>query len=202
MHLSTLLPVNTTLSSPQHGLPRSLPATNCLVMGTRAYMTSSGTIHVVGLQVDRNPAFHLRTVAADRHPGAGGGRLRCRSRRRDRRQGQPCSSRGYRDRRQLHDPEFWGVQPLTSNISFLGNNPTSWLVIFDNVVHTGQMSCDKSQGNFIWFTNGSPTGLKPNCQNLFVPTEKINNQNPAGRTTAIIGVLSPTRCRSRSCSPR
>src|SRR5436190_5072904 len=50
------------------------------------------------------------------------------------------------------------------------------------------MSCDKSQGNFIWFTNGSPSGLKPNCQNLFVPTEKINKQNPAGRTTAIIGV--------------
>src|SRR5437773_3820842 len=78
--------------------------------------------------------------------------------------------------------------PFTSNISFLGNNPTSWLVIFDNVVHTGQMSCDKSQGNFIWFTNGSPTGIKPNCQNLFVPEEKINKQNPAGRTTAIIGV--------------
>src|SRR5207247_7970752 len=97
---------------------------------------------------------------------------------------------------------FGVSNPLTSNISFLGNNPTSWLVIFDNVVHTGQMSCDKSRGNFIWFTNGSPTGLKPNCQNLFVPTEKINNQNPAGRTTAIIGVLSPTRCRSRSCSPR
>jgi len=84
---------------------------------------------------------------------------------------------------------FGASNPLSSNISFLGNNLTSWLVIFDNVVHTGQMSCDKSQGNFIWFTNGSPSGgLKPNCQNLFVPTEKINKQNPAGRTTATIGV--------------
>ncbi len=32
--------------------------------------------------------------------------------------------------------------PLTSNISFFGSNPTSWLVIFDNVVHTGNMSCN------------------------------------------------------------
>src|SRR5689334_6957952 len=35
--------------------------------------------------------------------------------------------------------------PFTSNISFYGNNPTSWLVIFDNVAFTGNMSCDKSQ---------------------------------------------------------
>jgi uncharacterized repeat protein (TIGR01451 family) len=78
--------------------------------------------------------------------------------------------------------------PFTSNISFYGNNPTSWLVIFDNVVFTGNMSCDKSQGNAIWFTNGSISGIKPNCQNLFVPTEKIDKQNPAGQTTAAIGV--------------
>src|SRR5687768_14228699 len=30
-------------SSPLRGLPRSLPTTNCLVMGTRAYMTSRNT---------------------------------------------------------------------------------------------------------------------------------------------------------------
>src|SRR6266581_2882354 len=83
---------------------------------------------------------------------------------------------------------FPASNPFTSNSSFYGNNPTSWLVIFDNVVFTGNMSCDKSQGNFIWFTNGSVSGLKPNCQNLFVPTEKINKQNPAGQTTATIGV--------------
>src|SRR3989441_1500765 len=83
---------------------------------------------------------------------------------------------------------FPASNPFTSNSSFYGNNPTSWLVIFDNVVFTGNMSCDKSQGNFIWFTNGSISGLKPNCQNIFVPTEKINKQNPAGQTTATIGV--------------
>ncbi|HKA45655.1 MAG TPA: DUF11 domain-containing protein, partial [Burkholderiales bacterium] len=78
--------------------------------------------------------------------------------------------------------------PFTSNISFFGNNPTSWLTIFDNVVFTGNMSCNKSQGNIIWFTNGSTNALKPDCQNLFVPTEKINKQNPAGQTRAMIGV--------------
>src|SRR5262249_1625926 len=30
--------------------------------------------------------------------------------------------------------------------------------------------------------------LKPGCQNLFVPGEKINKQNPAGQTTATVGV--------------
>src|SRR5213592_2111382 len=83
---------------------------------------------------------------------------------------------------------FPASNPFTSNSSFYGNNPTSWLVIFDNVVFTGNMSCDKSQGNFIWFTNGSVSGLKPNCQNIFVPTEKIDKQNQAGQTTATIGV--------------
>src|SRR6516162_9871808 len=78
--------------------------------------------------------------------------------------------------------------PFTSNVSFYGNNPTSWLVIFDNVDFTGNMSCDKSQGNVIWFTNGSVSGLKPDCQNLFVPVEKIDKRNPAGQTSEPIGV--------------
>ncbi len=83
---------------------------------------------------------------------------------------------------------FTASNPFTSNVSFKGNNPTSWLVIFDNVVFTGNMSCDKSQGNYVWFTNGSISGIRLNFQNLFVPTEKIDKQNPAGQTTATIGV--------------
>ena len=84
---------------------------------------------------------------------------------------------------------FPATNPLTSNISWNGNNPTSWLVIFDNVVFTGNMSCNlQSQGNFLWFTNGSTSGIRPNCQNLFVPVEKIDKQNPAGQAIATIGV--------------
>ncbi|HEX7962423.1 MAG TPA: hypothetical protein VF493_21095 [Terriglobales bacterium] len=39
---------------------------------------------------------------------------------------------------------FPASNPLTSNISFFGNNSKPWLVIFDNVVFTGNISCDKS----------------------------------------------------------
>ncbi len=83
---------------------------------------------------------------------------------------------------------FPASNPLTSNISFFGNNPTSWLVIFDNVDFIGNMSCDKVQGNAIWFVNGSFTTLRPNCQNLFIPVEKIDKQNPPGPPVASIGV--------------
>ena len=83
---------------------------------------------------------------------------------------------------------FPASNPLTSNISFFGNNPTSWLVIFDNVDFIGNISCDKSQGNAIWFVNGSTTTVRPNCQNLFIPVEKIDKQNPPGPPVATIGV--------------
>src|SRR6266568_4521042 len=86
---------------------------------------------------------------------------------------------------------FPASNPLTTNISFFtnpGNNNQRWLVIFDNVDFIGNMSCDAVQGNHIWFVNGSFTNLQPNCQNLFIPVEKIDKQNPAGQTTAAIGV--------------
>src|SRR5215469_14835186 len=77
--------------------------------------------------------------------------------------------------------------PLTSNISFTGTG-SGWLVIFNNVDFIGNISCDKSHGNFIWFVNGSITTVRQNCQNFFIPVEKIDKENPAGRTTAAIGV--------------
>ena len=86
---------------------------------------------------------------------------------------------------------FPASNPLSSNISFLtqpGQTDERWLVIFDNVVHTGQMSCDAVHEHRIWFTNGSSSGIKQNCQNLLIPVEKINKLNPAGQTTATIGV--------------
>jgi len=81
--------------------------------------------------------------------------------------------------------------PLISNISFFtspGQNQQRWLIIFDNVVHIGQMSCNSVLGHKIWFTNGSSSGIHQNCQNLLIPVEKIDKQNPAGTTTATIGV--------------
>jgi uncharacterized repeat protein (TIGR01451 family) len=81
--------------------------------------------------------------------------------------------------------------PLTTNISFFtqpGQTNQRWLVVFDNVAFIGNMSCDAVQGHHIWFVNGSFTNLRPNCQNLFIPVEKIDKQNPPGQTTAAIGV--------------
>jgi uncharacterized repeat protein (TIGR01451 family) len=81
--------------------------------------------------------------------------------------------------------------PLGTNFSFFtqpGQNPNRWLIVFDNVVHTGQMSCNAVLEHKIWFTNGSSTTIQEGCQNLLIPVEKIDKQNPAGQNTAAIGV--------------
>src|SRR5215468_4368208 len=78
--------------------------------------------------------------------------------------------------------------PLTSNISFTGTG-RGWLVVFDNVDFIGNLSCDKSHGNFIWFVNGSITRAHIlNCANLFAPVDKIDKQNPPGPPFVSIGV--------------
>ena len=81
--------------------------------------------------------------------------------------------------------------PLGTNFSFLtqpGQTDQRWVVIFDNVVHTGQMACNAVAGHKIWFTNGSSTSIQEGCQNYLIPVEKIDKRNPAGQTTATIGV--------------
>ena len=80
---------------------------------------------------------------------------------------------------------------LSTNFSFLtqpGQTEDRWLVIFDNVVHTGNMSCNSVLQHKIWFTNGSSSKIKENCQNLLIPVEKIDKQNPPGQNTAVIGL--------------
>lgn len=77
---------------------------------------------------------------------------------------------------------------LNTNFSFDNNDPTPYLAIFDNVFLTGQMSCNVVAGHKIWFTNNSSTTLSANCQSILIPVEKIDKQNPAGQTTATIGV--------------
>lgn len=81
--------------------------------------------------------------------------------------------------------------PLSTNFSFFtqpGQTNQRWIVIFDNVVHTGQMACNAVHLHKIWFTNGSSTSIKEGCQNYLIPVEKIDKQNPAGPSTATIGV--------------
>jgi len=81
--------------------------------------------------------------------------------------------------------------PLSTNFSFLtqpGQTDERWLIVFDNVVHTGQMACNAVAGHKIWFTNGSSTQVQEDCQNLLIPVEKIDKQNPPGPGTIPVGV--------------
>jgi uncharacterized repeat protein (TIGR01451 family)/fimbrial isopeptide formation D2 family protein len=86
---------------------------------------------------------------------------------------------------------FPASNPLNTNFSFFtspGQNDERWLIVFDNVVHTGQMACNAVAGHKIWFTNGSSTSIQEGCQNYLIPVEKIDKQVVGGQTTAAIGV--------------
>jgi len=81
--------------------------------------------------------------------------------------------------------------PLTTNFSFLtqpGQTDERWIIIFDNVYHTGQMACNSVANHRIWFVNGSSSTIQEGCQNLLIPVEKIDKQNPPGQNTATHGV--------------
>jgi uncharacterized repeat protein (TIGR01451 family) len=67
---------------------------------------------------------------------------------------------------------------MSTNFSFDNNDPTPYLIIFDNVLHTGQMSCNTVAGHTIWFVNGSSSAIQEGCQNLLIPVEKIDKQSP------------------------
>ncbi|HEX7079475.1 MAG TPA: hypothetical protein VF329_00475 [Gammaproteobacteria bacterium] len=86
---------------------------------------------------------------------------------------------------------FPASNPLSTNFSFLtqpGQTDQRWIVIFDNVVHTGEMACNQVAGHKIWLTNSSSTSIQEGCQNFLIPVEKIDKQNPAGQSTAVVGV--------------
>jgi uncharacterized repeat protein (TIGR01451 family) len=67
---------------------------------------------------------------------------------------------------------------MSTNFTFDNNDPTPYLVIFDNVLHTGNMSCNAVANHKIWFTNGSSTTIQAGCQNYLIPVEKIDKQSP------------------------
>src|SRR6266705_72170 len=177
-------------SSPQRGLTRSLPATNRLVSGTRAEMTSSDTNNArprgswIKILLFAFGLLLLSAVPARAQSVGGcvanfGGVI----------DGfvNPVPPSQINIDGNCTIRNFPASNPLTSNISFTGTG-RGWLVIFDNVDFIGNISCDKSHGNFIWFVNGSSTTVRADCQNLFIPVEKIDKQNPPGPPVASIGV--------------
>jgi uncharacterized repeat protein (TIGR01451 family)/fimbrial isopeptide formation D2 family protein len=75
--------------------------------------------------------------------------------------------------------------PLTATVNFQTNDPSIYLIIFNNVTFTGHMAC-ASVDHRIWFSNGSDYGSSNSCQDLFIPVESIDKQSPAA--TAAVGV--------------
>ena len=66
---------------------------------------------------------------------------------------------------------------LTSTLNFQTNDPSIYLIIFNNVIFTGHMAC-ANVDHRIWFANGSDYGSSNSCQDLFIPVESIHKQSP------------------------
>jgi hypothetical protein len=58
--------------------------------------------------------------------------------------------------------------PLTTTINFQTNDPSIYLIIFDDVIFTGHMAC-ANVDHRIWFSNSSYYGSNNACQDLFIP---------------------------------
>jgi len=67
--------------------------------------------------------------------------------------------------------------PLTSTLNFHTNDPSIYLIVFNNVIFTGHMAC-ANVDHRIWFANGSDYGSSNACQDLFIPVESIDKQSP------------------------
>ena len=81
---------------------------------------------------------------------------------------------------------FTASDPLTATLNFQTNDPSVYLITFNNVVFSGNMACSNIDHR-IWFVNGSFIASNKFCQDLFIPVEAIQKQNPAGQTTVGIG---------------
>src|SRR5712691_11015851 len=177
-------------SSPGRGLPRSFRRRIRLVMATGAYMTSSGTNHVrvgyswIGILLfafamsllTAVPAHAQSTVNCSQVPGGViDGFV------------NPVPPVNVQIDANCTFKNFPASNPLTTNIQFFGTTGP-WLVVFDNVDYIGNISCDKPHNDAIWFVNGSTTTVRQNCQNLFIPVEKIDKKNPPGPPVATLGV--------------
>ncbi len=154
-------------------------------------MTSSDANSATdGRQPDSELAARLRAVAGRGVRGQGGRLLQLSERHPRRlRPGHGCAVPDQH-RQQLHRSGTFRVG-LTTNFSFFtqpGQTDQRWVVVFDNVNWTGNMSCDAVHEHKIWLTNGSLSTLQPNCQNFLIPVEKIDKSIPSGQTTATIGV--------------
>ena len=89
-------------------------------------------------------------------------------------------------------PQSVGGLPFTL-INFQFPEHASYLIVFDNVYYTGNMSCnDPTQSTFsMWWSNGSYNNISSSCQAFIIPVDGIHKVNPVGQTTAAIGAPFP-----------
>ncbi len=75
--------------------------------------------------------------------------------------------------------------PLTATINFQTNDPTIYLIVFDNVWFDGNMACSNIDHK-LWIVNSPEGSFSGSCQDIMIPAETIAKQAPA--TTATIGL--------------
>jgi uncharacterized repeat protein (TIGR01451 family)/fimbrial isopeptide formation D2 family protein len=75
--------------------------------------------------------------------------------------------------------------PLTATINFQTNDPSIYLIVFDNVMYEGNMACSNIDHK-LWVVNSEEGAFSGACQNIIIPAETINKQTPAA--TATIGL--------------
>ena len=75
--------------------------------------------------------------------------------------------------------------PLSATINFQTNDPTIYLILFDNVWYTGNMACANIDHK-LWVVNSEEGAFSGACQDIMVPAETIAKRSPAA--TATIGL--------------
>ena len=88
------------------------------------------------------------------------------------------------------NPPGLGDKSTTINFQIPNDErDTPYIFVFDNVAYNGGMACASiTEYMGIWWVNGSFHNIKPSCQDFMLPVDAIRKQNPAGQTTAKVGV--------------
>ncbi|MEN8135067.1 MAG: isopeptide-forming domain-containing fimbrial protein [Thermodesulfobacteriota bacterium] len=75
--------------------------------------------------------------------------------------------------------------PLTTTINFQTNDPSIYLITFDNVWYDGNMACSNIDHK-LWVVNSEEGAFKGACQDIMIPAETIAKASPG--PTASVGM--------------
>ncbi|MDH5369441.1 MAG: isopeptide-forming domain-containing fimbrial protein, partial [Gammaproteobacteria bacterium] len=79
---------------------------------------------------------------------------------------------------------FTSANPLNVTINYQTNDPSIYLISFDNVIFTGNMACSNIDHK-LWVVNSPDDAFSTKCQDIIIPAETISKDIPA--PTAGIG---------------